>query len=167
MGKIMMNSMEILILVGLIYGLLRYWKWKLMIGYDVLLENRAFGIFMTGQVLTLLIILVSSIDPQNSSYLESLSWFGKGAMDYWTVIGVKLFGIVILYMLANVAGHLLIRIVLTDDRGLYDEIRNENNSVALIVSVCVLAVGFISSSFVLKPYIFDWISSKAGLVPLF
>lgn len=167
MGKIMMNSIEVLILVGMIYGLLRYWRWKLMLGYDVVLENRAFGIFTAGQIITLLIILLSSIDPQNSAYLETLSFFGKGAMDFWTVIGVQLFGVVLLFMLANVVGHLLIRMILNNNNGLYDEIKNENVSLSLIVTACILSIGFISSSFVLKPYIFDYISSKAGLVPLF
>ena len=118
MGKIMMNSIEVLILVGMIYGLLRYWRWKLMLGYDVVLENRAFGIFTAGQIITLLIILLSSIDPQNSAYLETLSFFGKGAMDFWTVIGVQLFGVVLLFMLANVVGHLLIRMILNNNNGL-------------------------------------------------
>lgn len=151
----------------MIYGLLRYWRWKLLLGYDIIIENRAFGIFITGQITTLLIILYCSIDPQNSAYLETLSFVGKGALDFWTVIGIQLFGVVLLFMLANVFSHLLIRMILNNNNGLYDEIKNENISVSLIVSACILSIGFITSSFVLKPYIFDYISSKANLVPLF
>jgi len=166
MGKILMNSIEVLTLVGMIYGLMRYWRWKLMFGYDIVLQNHAYGIFTAGQIVTLLIIMSSSIDPQNSVYIETLSFFGKGALDFWTVIGIQLFGVVFLFMLANIFGHLLIRMVLNNN-GLYDEIKDGNISVSLIVTSFILSIGFVSSSFVLKPYIFDYISSKANLVPLF
>lgn len=167
MGKIVLNSIELIMLVGMVYGLLRYWRWKLMFGYDILPDNRAFGIFTAGQIITLLLILLSSIDPQNSAYLETLSFFGNGALDFWTVIGFQLFGVVLLFIFANVVGHLLIRMILNKNHGLYEEIKNESFSIVLIVTACILSIGYISSYFVLKPYIFDFISSKADLVPLF
>jgi hypothetical protein len=86
MEKAGMNSIEVLMTIGLVYGMLKFWKWKLQGGYDIELNNNAYGIFLGGQLLALLLIIVGSIDPQNSAYLEGLTMFGDGALNYWTAI---------------------------------------------------------------------------------
>lgn len=166
MEKVGMNSVEVLMTCGLIFGVIRYWRWKLQGGYDIQLSNKTYGVFLGGQLLTILIMMLVSIDPQNSSYMESLSMFGSGALDYWTVIGVQLFGIVLLYMLSNVVGHLMYNVTLKEEMGIYDEIREENMTVSIVVSLLVLITGYMTSYYLLRSYIFDWISANSGLVPL-
>ncbi len=167
MESTMMNGMEILLVIALIYGVLKYWKWKLQGGYDVDPKNKAYGIFVGGQVLTIFLMLMGSIDPQISAYLEGLSLFGEGAFDFWTVIGVQLFGIVLLFMLSNVIGHLLFNITLKEQDGLHEEIKSENTSAVIIAAIIILVIGYSASYFVLRPYIFDWINSNAGLTPIY
>jgi hypothetical protein len=107
------------------------------------------------------------MDPQNAAYLESLSWFGKGSMNFWNIIGIQVFGVLLIYCLSNVIGQLIIKNVLNNNNSIYEELRNESLSVSIITSVAVISVGFVSSTFVLRPFIFNWIAEKATLVPMF
>jgi hypothetical protein len=166
MEKIVMNATEVLILIGLLFGSLKYWKWKLLVKFDIQQSNIAFGIFLSGQILAISLILFSSMDPQNGAYLESLSWFGNGSMNFWNIIGIQIFGILVIYLFANIIGHLIIKGLLNSN-SIQEEIRNENISIALLTALSVIVIGFTTSSFVLRPFIFNWIAEKATLVPMY
>jgi hypothetical protein len=166
MEKVGMNSIEVLMTIGLVYGMLKFWKWKLQGGYDIELNNNAYGIFLGGQLLALLLIIIGSIDPQNSAYLEGLTMFGDGALNYWTAIGVQVFGVVIIYMLSNVISHLMFNITLKAQSSIYDEIALGNFAAAIVISILTLIIGYVSSYFLLRTYLFEWVNTSAGLVPL-
>lgn len=166
MGKIAANSMEVLITIGLIYGVLKYWNWKLVGGYDVETKNRSYGIFVFGQIATMFAIIIEGLDPQNSAYLENLSMFSDGAYDYWSVLGVQLFGFILLFMTSNIIGHLLFRIGFDKNNSLYETIREDNTTPVLVATVVIFVIGFVSSAYVLRPFIFDWISRNAALIPM-
>ena len=166
MSKIILNSIEVLVAIGLMYGVFKYWNRKLRLAYSIERKNRAFGIFMFFQVITLMAIIISGVDPQNSVYLEGLSMFGVGAYKYWSIVGVELFGFTIVYILANLFGHILFSAGYQSENSLYEEIKDDNWSVVMIASALILSLGYLGSSFVLKPFIFDWISRNAAFIPL-
>lgn len=152
--------------IVLFYGVLKYWKWKLGKGYDISLKNRAYGVFLSVQLLTLALMLILSTDSQNAVYLESYTLMGKGAMEYWSYLGVHLFGIVFLFMIANVIGHLLFVVTMKEELSLYEEIMEENISAALITVTLILISGMALASSLLKPYLFDWISDTDQIIPM-
>lgn len=165
MEATIINAIEVLITLVLIYGILLYWKRKLIRGYDIDQSNLSYTVFISSQILTILFMVLFSIDPQNSAYLETLTLFGEGADDLWTTLSIQLFGLSFLFILANVLGHLLFRSAINNN-GLYQEIRSNVLSASIMASVIVFSIGTVASNFVLKPFIYDWISSHAGLIPL-
>jgi len=166
METMKINVIEVLITIGLIYGILKYWNWKLIGGYDIERTNKALGIFMLGQLLNVLAMSINSVDPQVQSYMENMSFFGSGALDLWAFIGISVFGLSILFMLSNVIGVLIFNVGFKSENGLFEEIRDENISSTIVASAIIFAVGFTSSYFILRPFILDWVSSHAGLIPL-
>lgn len=163
----MMNTTEILIFVGLLFGIIKFWKWKLNLKLDLQTTNIAFGVFLSGQILSITFILFFSMDPQNDAYLESLSWYDEGAINFWNIIGIQISGVLIIYYLTNIIVNILVKILLNNNISIYEDIKNQNLSILIISSVSLISVGFISSIVVLRPFIFDWIAEKATLVPIY
>jgi Sec-independent protein secretion pathway component TatC len=52
------------------------------------------------------------------------------------------------------------------EKGLYEEIKEDNLAASLIASFLILTIGFVLSHFVLNPFIFEWISKNAQFIPL-
>ena len=162
----MINSLEVVITIVLIYGVLLYWKRKLIRGNDIESSSIAYAIFISSQILTILFMVLFSIDPQNSAYLESLTLFSKGADNLWTTMSIQLFGLAFLFILANSIGHLLFKVSKNDQNGLYSDLRANKISSSIVVSVIIFTIGVVASNFILKPFIFNWISEHVGIIPL-
>jgi len=152
--------------IGFIYGVLKYWNWKLKGGYDIEITNRSYGVFLFSQIFTMLFMIISGLDPQNQAYMEHMNFFGDKAFDLWTVIGIQIFGLTLLFMLSNIIGILLFKIAFPTKNGLFEDIREDNLSATLVASVIIFTVGYTSSMYVLRPFILDWVSRNAGLIPL-
>lgn len=148
------------------YLLFRFWNRRVRLNYSIDPTNKTYPIFLSMQVLTMLVVIINGIDPQSAIYLEGLSMFGVGAYDYWSIVGVELVGFAIVFTLANAIGHVLFISGFKSEKGLYEEIKRDNWSVVLIASTLILAFGYLGSHFVLKPFIFDWVSRNAVLIPL-
>lgn len=166
MEKVGMNMIEIILLIGLIYGVIRYWKWKLEGGYDLTLENLSYATFLGGQILCVLLLIIGSVDEQILIYMEGLNLFGAGAFSFWTMLGLQLFGIVFLYMLSMVASHLLFNITLKKELSIYHEFKNNSIGVALILTIISISICFVAANYVLKPFLFDWIMKQSKLIPM-
>lgn len=161
-----MNIIQLLGIVALCYGVLRFWKWKLKEGYDLEEGNIAYLFFLSTQLLSVFLIYLNCLDPQVTIYFDSMSMFGSGAFDFWTSMGIIIFGSVFVYMIANVLGHMVFRVGTMSEIGLYEEIKTNNITASLIASVLILILSYISSYTLLRSFIFDWISEQAGLVPI-
>jgi hypothetical protein len=166
MKTIGVNAIEVIITIGFIYGVLKYWNWKLKGGYDIEITNRSYGVFLFSQIFTMLFMIISGLDPQNQAYMEHMNFFGDKAFDLWTVIGIQIFGLTLLFMLSNIIGILLFKIAFPTKNGLFEDIREDNLSATLVASVIIFTVGYTSSMYVLRPFILDWVSRNAGLIPL-
>ena len=166
MKTIGVNAIEVIITIGFIYGVLKYWNWKLKGGYDIEITNRSYGVFLFSQIFTMLFMIISGLDPQNQAYMEHMNFFGDKAFDLWTVIGIQIFGLTLLFMLSNIIGTLLFKIAFPTKNGLFEDIREDNLSATLVASVIIFTVGYTSSMYVLRPFILDWVSRNAGLIPL-
>jgi hypothetical protein len=166
MNKIILDSIELIIAIGLAYLLFRYWNSKLRKGYSLEKTNKSYALFLVMQVLTLLIVIIQGIDPQNAIYLEGLSMFGEGGYQYWSIVGVQLAGFSVIFVLANLLGHILFSAGYKSEQGLYDEVKADNWPVVMIASALIFMFGYIAAHFVLKPFIFDWVSHNAVFIPL-
>ena len=166
MKTIGVNAIEVIITIGFIYGVLKYWNWKLKGGYDIEITNRSYGVFLFSQIFTMLFMIISGLDPQNQAYMERMNFFGDKAFDLWTVIGIQIFGLTLLFMLSNIIGTLLFKIAFPTKNGLFEDIREDNLSATLVASAIIFTVGYTSSMYVLRPFILDWVSRNAGLIPL-
>ena len=160
------NALEVVITIVLIYGALLYWKRKLLRGYDIESSSIAYTVFISSQILTILFMVLFSIDPQNSAYLESLTLFSKGADNLWTTMSIQLFGLTFLFILSNVVGHLLFKVSKNDHEDLYSELSANKLSSSIVASVIIFAIGVVTSNFILKPFIYNWISEHVGIIPL-
>lgn len=166
MKTIGVNAIEVIITIGLIYGILKYWNWKLKGGYDLETTNRSYGVFLFSQILTILFMIISGLDPQNQAYMEHMNFLGDGAFDLWSVIGIQIFGLTLLFMVSNIIGTLLFKTAFPTKNGLFEDIREDNLTPTLVASGIIFAVGYTSSLYVLRPFILDWVSRNAGLIPL-
>lgn len=161
-----MNSMEVVLIVGLVYASLKYWNNKLGNGYGIGNNNRAFGIFQGAQIISIFGLVYVGLDPQNSLYMEECTLTGYGAKDYWSLIGVELVLFIAVYILANLISHLVFKLSRKAEIGLYVELKNDNVASAMVYSVLMIITSISISYFVLKPFLFDWVSRNAPLIPL-
>jgi len=166
MEKIVIHLTEVLMLIVLLFGTSKYWTWKLRKGYNIENKNISYSIFVSIQFLTMAMMTFLSADAQNSSYIESLSLIGDGAWECWTYLGINIFGLVFLMMIANIIGHLMYAITMKEELSLYEEIMENNIAPVILCSILILIFGILLSIYILKPYLLDWISSKSNLVPL-
>jgi Sec-independent protein secretion pathway component TatC len=82
------------------------------------------------------------------------------------VIGIQIFGLTVLFMLSNIIGNLLFKVAYPTVNGLFEDIREDNITSTLVASAIIFSIGYSSSYFVLRPFILDWVSKNAGLIPL-
>ena len=165
MGNLLINVIEISLLLSLLYGILKYWIWKFL-KKNIPTNNKIFGLFLFFQVLTMLLMINSVNDQQNQSYIEQMDIFGAKSMSIWSVFGLQIFGLAFLYMISNILSFLLIKITFPLKGEIYEEIKTENYSLILALCVLTLSIGFITSSYILKPILLDWLSQNIGLIPL-
>lgn len=166
MGKIAIHMTEVLMLIVLLFGTSKYWTWKLRKGYNIENKNISYSIFVSLQFLTMAMMTFLSADAQNSSYIESLSLIGNEAGEFWSYIGVNIFGLVFLMMIANIIGHLMYTITMKAELSFYEEIMENNIAPVILCGILILLLGTALSIYILKPYLLDWISSNSNLVPL-
>lgn len=166
MSKLIMNSMEVLIAIGLLYGMFKYWNKKLRLTYEIESSNRAFGLFLFFQVITMIVVIIEGIDPQSAMYMEDLTMFGNGAYEFWSIVGVKIIGFIAVFILANLFGHILFSAGYQSEKPLYEQVKEDNWQVVLIACGLILTFGLLISYFVLRPFMLEWISSNATFIPL-
>lgn len=158
---------EVLIVIVYIFGMLRYWNWKLKNGYSLGNENLAYGIFLGGQLLGSFIILWQGIDPQASSYLEGHTLFGKHAWELWSYFGMCLFGFALTHILAHFTSLLVVNFSVLPDGGLYEEIRGESIGAGVIGAMAMVVMSFTWTYFVMRPFLFEWaLELQTGIITL-
>ena len=165
MGNLLINVIEISLLLSLLYGILKYWIRRFS-KKNIPTNNKIFGLFLFFQILTMLLMINSVNDQQNQSYIEQMEIFGDKSMTIWSVFGVQVFGLAFLYMISNILSFLLIKITFPLKGEIYEEIKTENYSLILTLCALTLSIGFITSSFILKPILFNWLIQNVSLIPL-
>jgi hypothetical protein len=165
MENLLINVIEISLLLSLLYGVLKYWIWNFL-KKNIPTNNKIFGLFLFFQIVTMLVMINAVNDQQNQSYIEQMELFGNKSMSIWSVFGVQIFGLAFLYMLSNIFSFLLIRITFPLKTEIYEEIKSENYSLILTLCALVLSIGFITSSYILKPILLNWLSQSVGLIPI-
>ena len=166
MEKIAIHLTEVLMLIVLLFGTSKYWTWKLRKGYNIENKNISYSIFVSLQFLTMAMMTFLSADAQNSSYIESLSLIGNGAGECWSYIGVNIFGLVFLMMIANIVGHLMYAITMKAELSFYEEIMENNIAPVILCGILILLLGTALSIYILKPYLLGWISTNSNMIPL-
>jgi ABC-type uncharacterized transport system permease subunit len=165
MENLLINVIEISLLLSLLYGVLKYWIWNFL-KKNIPTNNKIFGLFLFFQIVTMLVMINTVNDQQNQSYLEQMEIFGDKSISIWSVFGVQIFGLAFLYMLSNILSFLLIKITFPIKTEVYEEIKSENYSLILTLCALVISIGFITSSYILKPILLNWLSQSVGLIPL-
>jgi hypothetical protein len=165
MGNLLINVIEISLLLSLLYGVLKYWIWNFL-KKNIPTNNKIFGIFLFFQIITMLVMINAVNDQQNQSYIEQMELFGDKSMSIWNVFGIQIFGLAFLFMVTNILSFLLIKITYPLKTEIYEEIKSENYSLILTLCALVLSIGFITSSYILKPILLNWLTQSIGLIPL-
>uniref|UniRef100_UPI00404AFCB1 hypothetical protein n=1 Tax=Fluviicola sp. TaxID=1917219 RepID=UPI00404AFCB1 len=163
MEKTAINFIEIGIMISLIYSVLKYWAWKFN-KQKILLENRLVGIFIFFQIITLVSMIVNTLDQQNQSYIEQMNLFGNKSIVLWEVFGFQTFGLSLLFIVSNILSFLLVKIIFQVK--LFDEFINQNTSIILILSSVTFTLGIITSTYLLKPILLNFLTQNIGLIPL-
>lgn len=167
MNKMILDVVQLIIVIAIIYGIVRYWNNRLSTKYMISAENKSYKLFLTGQVSSVLVTVFYSVDPQNNVYLKRYSLLGNGAMEFWSVIGVEIVAFILMLIVANLVGHLLYALSKQGDKSLYEQILNDDWSASILFSMMVVTISAIGSNFVLRPFLLDWISSNSGFIPLY
>jgi hypothetical protein len=166
MERLLNHVAEVGLLLGLVFFTIKFWNWKLLKGYDITRDSYSFTIFLSAQISTLVFVFILSQDEQLTMYLETLKLFGSDVNSYWTYIGVLLFGVSTTFVAANVVGHLLYLITIKEDNNLYNEMKSENYSKVILTSILIFLIGIIFGNYLLKPFLFDWISNSQKMIPI-
>jgi hypothetical protein len=157
---------ELMITAGLIYTVLIFWRRQLQKVYFLESSNKAYALFVTMQILGLLLIVLQGIDPQGLVYMEDLSPFGANSKGFWTFYGFQAIGFLFTYLVSAVLSQMVFKATFKSDKGLYKEISEDNWAPALIAGTIMVFFGAIISDIVLRPLLLDWVSRNVGLVPL-
>lgn len=165
METILINVIEISLMISLIYGVLKYWTWRFN-KKNISTNSNIFGLFIFFQISTLIVMIYSAIDIQNQSYIEQMDLFGQKSISIWSVYGIQTFGIAFLFMISNILSILIVKITNPTKTELFEEIKNENYSLILISSVLTLSLGFITSNYILKSVLLNWLTQNVSLIPI-
>jgi len=166
MNKIIIHSSHIITVLLLASVVLNYWKNKLHKRYQLTPNNLSYGIFMAAQMFAVFSMVYFSTDPQTMMYLELLEPFGSSSLDFWAVFGLEIIlcfsGLLFSYLLSII----LFRLTIATDNSLLEEIYNEKLAPVLIHAMVQISFSILISSFILRPFLFDWVSGMVGLIPL-
>jgi hypothetical protein len=166
MEKMVNHIAEVFMLIGMLFFTIKFWSWKLQRGYQVEKDNLSYSIFIGFQLITLFLTFLLSQDVQISVFLETLQISGSNAMNYWIYIGVLISGVTLSFILSNIIGHLLFLTAIKENIGLYEEIKANNISKVILSAIITLIVGMLIGNYLLKPFLFDWISNSRNLIPM-
>lgn len=166
MNKITLVIAELIIASGLIYTILNFWKRRMQKPYGIESTNKAYGLFLATQIITLLLIVWLAIDPQSLVYMEDLQPTGAGSGLFWTFYGFQIIGFLITYLLSAIMARLIFRYAFQSGKDLNKEISEDNWGPGLIVGCMTIFFGVIVSGFLLRSVVWEWISGNAGFVPL-
>lgn len=166
MNEFVSSIMEALILGGLIYGLLLYWKRRVMEKEHIPETSRAAGLYLGAQVLSILFIVLLGLDPQTEMYMKELKPFGENYAEFWSDYGVITAGYVVAFILANFFTMILFKYTNWSGIGLYEELRTDDVANIIAPSIMVIAFAIVLAQYSLKPFLLDWISRHAALIPL-
>ncbi|ASS49919.1 MAG: hypothetical protein A3D31_10085 [Candidatus Fluviicola riflensis] len=166
MEKMTLFIAELMITAGLIYTVLTFWRRQLQKAYFLESSNKAYALFVTMQLLGLLLIVLQGIDPQGLVYMEDLSPFGAKSKGFWTFYGFQAIGFLFTYLVSVVLSQMVFKATFKSGKGLYKEISEDNWAPALIAGMIMVFFGAIISGIILRPLLLDWVSRNVGLVPL-
>jgi hypothetical protein len=166
MNKIIIHSSHIITVLLLASVVLNYWKVKLIKRYKLTLNNLSYGIFMSAQMFAVFSMVYFSTDPQTMMYLEFLEPFGSSSLDFWTVFGLEIIVCFSGLLLSHLLSIILFRLSIAIDNSLSEEIYNENLAPVLIHAIVLISFSILISSFILRPFLFEWVSGMVGLIPL-
>jgi hypothetical protein len=166
MEKMLNHIVEVFILIGMLFFTIKFWSWKLHKGYRVDKDSLSYSVFIGFQLIMLFLTFLLSQDVQISVFLETLQLFGTKSISYWIYIGVLTSGISLSLILSNIIGHLLFLTAIKDEFSLYEEIKANNISKVILVSVLTLIVGMLLGNYILKPFLFEWVSNSQNLIPM-
>jgi hypothetical protein len=166
MEKIIVHSLFVIVLIALCILVNRYWNKQIVKKFQFQEINAGYSLFISGQFIALCIALFTALDVQGLTFLESMEPFGRDFQIYWSVFGVLTVSILFVYAISTLIAILVHKGSLPGKKDWQEEI-NDNNWAAIlpIVTLTILLTASFSY-FVVRPYIFDWISGSVGFVPL-
>lgn len=166
MEKIIVHSLFVIVFIALCILVNRYWNKQIVKKFQFQEINTGYSLFISGQFIALFVALFASLDVQALMFLETMEPFGRDFQLYWSVFGVLTVSVLFVYAISALIAMLVHKATLPGKKDWQEEI-NDNNWAAilpLVTLTILLSVSF--SYFVVKPYIFDWISGSVGFVPL-
>ncbi len=166
MEKILAHSIELIITCGLIFGVLTYWNKKIKTTYHLEKDNLAYTLFILSQLLAIVFIVVEGIDPQNGQIMSNMHPFKEQSAKFWAIQGVYLIGFVLVYILSLVMTTIISITTGFIDKSIASEIEKVNWQSTLIYGSILIAISYVFSLFVLRPFLVEWIANNAQFVPL-
>jgi len=166
MEKILAHSIELVITCGLIFGVISFWNRRIKSKYHLENNDTAYSIFLFSQILAIVLIVVEGIDPQNGQIMSNMNPFEEQATKFWTIQGIYVLGFVLIYILSIVFTIIISTTTGVIDKTIGDAIGKSNWQSTFLFGTISVAISFVFSLFVLRPFIFEWIANNAQFVPL-
>lgn len=167
MNNFFVLTAEFWITILLVVGVLKYWKNRLQKEQLIKSGNKAYSVFLFSQLATILLIVFLGVDSQNYSYLRDFEILGENAGDYWGYFSIELFSFILTYIMVLLFSFFIYKIAIPAENELKDEIYENNWAPVLVFFGVQLTLTVILSSFVLRPFLFEWASGLRTVLPIF
>jgi hypothetical protein len=163
MEKVYLHLIDLLVFCGLIFAILKYWERKILKANFLETINSSYAVFMVGQIISILVIYLTVNDEQIIAYIYNFSPFDKKSGVFWSIYGIEILGFLLVYLISNLVAHLMFFSCFKLSKGIYkDIVENKIGTSILIISI-LISISLILSNSVLRPFIFDFITSNSPI----
>ncbi len=163
MEKVYLHLIDLLVFCGLIFAILKYWERKVLRANFLETMNSSYAVFIVGQIISIVVVYMTVNDEQVLAYIDNFSPFDKKSSVFWSIYGIEILGFILVYLISNLLAHLMFFSCIKSSKGIYkDIVENKIGSSFLIVSI-LISISLILSNSVLRPFIFNFITSNSPI----
>lgn len=161
MENIISNSVLVLIGLVIFYLLIKFWNRRISKKIEIKPDNKSYSIFISSQLISVLLIVISVVDERVASYLEQFNYTGVNSNNSWAVLGIITFTILFTIIIANFITFIVYRFTNISNNEFMDHILNDRWSQTLIFGVLLVSLSFLIANYVGHPFIFEWVSTES------
>lgn len=166
MSKLIPLSFDLIIFILIVFVSVQYWNRNLKKKHLISESNQSYSLFLLVHIISIFVIVFMGNDPQNEMYLNQFNTNSISTHFFWELTGIKLFSYLISYFVSIVFSFFLFKVSKLSTNKLFDLVESNQWDKILVFGGFLITISLIISHFILRPFVFEWLSSLAPMIPL-